>query len=138
MHRHNGTITRPDRAPRRMALAPIAMTLALLSCYGVLGLTVLLPLVGLRLALDPVAWSASIVLFTSLTVLSLLPGYRHHYSIVPGLCGLAGGGLILYALLVHYQALIELAGFVLLTLAVIHDSHLRRRGRANPISAQPD
>ncbi len=111
----------------RGAIGAAAMGLAVLSCYGVLALTLLLPLVGVRLVLDEAAWSGTIAVFTGLTVLAVLPGYRLHRGTLPGAGALAGGGLILYALLVDYRPEVELAGFLLLAAAVLHDGHLRRK-----------
>lgn len=108
----------------------ITMTLAVLACYGLLALTALLPLIGVRLALDEAAWAGSIVALAALTVFAVLPGFRRHRSPVPGLGALAGGGLILHALLIDYRMLVELAGFGLLTGAVLVDAFLRRRARA--------
>ncbi|WP_435102751.1 MerC family mercury resistance protein [Arhodomonas sp. AD133] len=111
----------------RGAIGAAAMGLAVLSCYGVLALTLLLPLVGARLVLDDAVWSGAITLFTVLTVLAVLPGYRMHRGMLPGVGALAGGGLILYALLVDYRLEVELAGFLLLAAAVLHDGRLRRK-----------
>lgn len=107
----------------------VTLALALAACYGLLALGALLPLVGMRLALDEAAWAAAIVALALLTVVAVLPGVRRHRSYAPGGAALAGGGLILYALLVDYHVLVELAGFVLLTGAVGADARLRRRAR---------
>lgn len=114
-----------------------SLALALLACYGLLALTALLPLVGVRLALDEGAWAATIVVLALLTVLAVLPGLRHHRSAVPAVAALAGGALILHALLVDYHVLVELTGFVLLAGAVSADVVLRRRWRtAGPVAAR--
>ena len=104
-----------------------ALVLALLSCYGLLALAALLPLLGTRLVLGEATWAGAIAALAVLTIAAVLPGTRRHGSVVPGLGALAGGGLILYALLVHYGVLVELAGFLLLSAAVFADVHLRRR-----------
>ncbi len=111
----------------RGIIGVIAAGLAVLACYGLLALTALLPLVGIRLVLDPTAWAAAIVVFTLLTLLAVIPGFRCHRSVLPGGAAIAGSGLVLYALLVAYGALIELAGFALLITAVSADALLRRR-----------
>lgn len=114
-----------------------SLALALLACYGLLALTALLPLVGVRLALDEGAWAATIVVLALLTVLAVLTGLRHHRSAVPAVAALAGGALILHALLVDYHVLVELTGFVLLAGAVSADVVLRRRWRtAGPVAAR--
>lgn len=105
----------------------VAAGLAVLACYGMLALTALLPLVGVRLVLDPTAWVAVIVVFTLFTMLAVLTRFRRHRSVLPGSAAIAGSGLILYALLVEYGALLELAGFALLITAVSTDVLVRHR-----------
>lgn len=117
------------RLRERGAFAVVAMTLAVLACYGVLALAALLPLLGMRLVLDESLWSGAIVVFTVLTVLAVLPGIHAHGAWMPMATACAGAGLILYALLVDYHAGIELAGFVVLAAAVGRDSLLHRRLR---------
>ena len=114
---------------RRGVLAVVAVTLAVLACYGVLALAALLPLLGMRLVLDASLWGGAIVAFTVLTVLAVLPGVRAHGAWTPVAAACAGAALILYALLVDYHAGVELAGFVMLAAAVVRDSLLRRRSR---------
>lgn len=111
----------------RGTVGVISVTLAVLACYGVLALTALLPLIGVRLVLDEAVWSGVIAALAAVTVLTVLPGFRCHRNAVPGATALVAGGLILYALLVDYQALVELTGFVLLIGAVVADAFLRRR-----------
>lgn len=113
----------------RGAVGTISMALTVLACYGVLALTLLLPLVGIRLSVDQAAWAGTIAAFAVLTVLAVLPGFRVHRSAAPGVGAVAGGGLILYALTVDYQFLVELTGFLLLAVSVLRDVQLRRRAR---------
>lgn len=112
---------------RRGALGIIAMILAVLTCYGLLALTALLSLLGVRLALDESLWGAAIVLFTVLTVVAVLPGIRAHGQRLPVMTAIAGAALIIYALLVDYHALVEFTGFVLLAAAAVRDAFLHRR-----------
>lgn len=114
----------------RGTFAVVAMALAVLACYGVLALAALLPLLGMRLVLDESLWGGAIVAFTVLTVVAVLPGIRVHGAWTPVAAACIGAGLILYALLVDYHALIELAGFVALAAAVVRDSLLHRRLRS--------
>lgn len=107
----------------------VAATLAVLACYGTLALVAVLPLVGVRLAVNDAVWSGTILLFTMLAVLAVVPGSRRHGSPVPGAGAITGAGLIVFALLVEYHALVELAGFVILTAAAFRDAFLRRRQR---------
>ncbi len=122
-----GFIDTANRLWSRGIVGVIAAGLAVLACYGLLALTALLPLVGIRLGLDQTAWVAVIVVFTLLTLLAVLAGFRRHRSVLPGSAAIAGSGLILYALLVDYGALLELAGFALLITAVSADVVLRHR-----------
>lgn len=108
----------------------ISVILAVLACYGVLALTALLPLIGIRLVIDEGAWAGVIAALAVVTVLAVLPGFRCHRNAAPGVAAVVGGGLILHALLVDYRALAELAGFVLLAGAVFTDAFLRRRAAA--------
>lgn len=130
-----GFIDTASRLWARGLVGAIAAGLAILACYGVLALTALLPLVGIRLVLDETVWVAAIAVFTLATVLAVIPGLRCHRSVLPGGAAIAGSGLILYALLVDYGVLIELAGFALLITAVSADALLRHRalrgGRRN-------
>jgi len=113
-----------------------ALILALLSCYGTLALVALLPLLGLGLALDDGLWAGTIALFVLLSLAALAAGLRHRVGLLPLLPGAAGGGLVLYALLVDYHALVELAGFVLLGAAVLWDLRRRRRQEARVLGLE--
>lgn len=106
-----------------------AMIMAAVACYGTLALAALLSLLGVSLALNDTLWSGAIALFTALAVLAILPGMRRHRSPAPVLGAAVGAGLIIHALYVHYSALIELGGFLVLAMAAIRDAHLRRRVR---------
>lgn len=111
----------------RGVVGVIAAGLAVLACYGLLALTALLPLIGVRLILDETLWTALIVVFTLLTLLAVIAGFRRYRSVFPAAAAIAGSGLILYALLVAYGVLVELAGFALLIIAVAADAYLRHR-----------
>lgn len=110
----------------RGTVGVISVILAVLACYGVLALTALLPLIGVRLVLDEGVWAGVIAALAVVTVLAVLPGFRRHRNAAPGVAAVAGGGVILHALLVDYRVLTELAGFVLLAGAVFTDAYLRR------------
>lgn len=110
--------------------AGIAATgMAILACYGTLALAALLPLVGLRLALDEGVWSGTILLFTLLALLAIVPGFNRHRSPVPALAAVAGAGLVAFALLVQYHVIVELSGFAMLAGAAWRDALLRRKQR---------
>lgn len=109
----------------------MAAGMAVFACYGVLALTALLPLVGIRLLLDETVWATAIVVFTLVTLCAVTPGFRCHRSVLPSGAAMAAVGLILYALLVDYRAIIELSGFVVLIAAVTADVYLRHRAIAS-------
>lgn len=123
------------RLGARGAVGVISVALAVLACYGLLGLSALLPLIGIRFVLDEAVWAGTIVGFALLTLLAVLPGFRHHRSVLPGLAALVGAGLIAHALLVDYRALIEFSGFVCLVGAVCVDVRLRRSARGRSIGS---
>lgn len=120
------------RLSRQGAVGAVTGTLALMSCYGVLALTVLLPLLGIRLVLDESLWAGTIVVFTVLTAAAVLPGIAAHGAWIPAVAAVGGAGLVVHALLVDYDPRTELAGFLLLAIAVIRDVYLHRRGRHRP------
>lgn len=124
------------RLSRQGAAGAIIGTLALLSCYGVLALTVLLPLLGIRVALDESLWAGTIVVLAVLTAAAVLPGIAAHGAWVPAVAAIGGAGLVVHALLVHYDARIELAGFLLLAVAVIRDVYLHRRARGTGLQRE--
>ncbi|MCG6658171.1 methyltransferase domain-containing protein [Halomonas campisalis] len=121
------------RLERRGLLGMAALALALVSCYGTLALVGLLPLLGIGLTLNEGAWAGTITLFVLLTLLTLAAGYRHHRHLGPTLLAAAGSGTVLYALFIDYQALVELAGFVLLAGAALWDLAQRRRQEARAL-----
>ncbi|TDR52319.1 MerC mercury resistance protein [Halomonas ventosae] len=115
---------------RRGLLGIAALGLALLSCYGTLGLVALLSLLGLGLALDEGAWALAIAGFVVLTLAALAAGLRRHRTPGPLLLATAGGGLIFHALFIAYHPLVELAGFLMLAIAALRDRRARRRQEA--------
>lgn len=107
-----------------------AVVMALVACYGTLALVALLGLLGLRLAVNEAAWSGAILVFVVLAVAAIVAGARRHRSLLLAAAAAAGGGLVAYALLVDYQLVVELAGFVALGWAAWRDAILQRRARA--------
>lgn len=121
--------------PRRWATAlwcrgfmgMAGLALALLACYGTLAGVGLLTVLGIRLALDETVWAGAIVAFTLLTVAVIVPGIRRHRACTPALLAILGGGAVIYAMLIDYRFVVELAGFLLLAGAAGWDFHLHRR-----------
>ncbi len=115
---------------RRGLLGVAALGLALLSCYGTLALVGLLPLLGIGLALDEGTWALTIAAFVLLTLAALAAGRRRHRALAPTLLAVTGSAAILQALFIDYHPLVELAGFVLLAVAVLRDRQARHRQEA--------
>lgn len=101
--------------------------MALLACYGTLAAVGLLSLYGVSVMLNETVWAGAIGLFTVVTVATTVVGVRLHGSRKPAVAGALGAGLVLYALFVDYDRLVELAGFLVLGGAVGWDLYLRRR-----------
>ncbi|SFN29508.1 MerC family mercury resistance protein [Marinobacter pelagius] len=110
-----------------------ALGLALVSCYGVVAMTGLLTLAGIRLALSPQAWSLVIATFTLLAWLTIAAGFLQHRSTLPGLLATLGGAIVCFALFVDYHVLTELAGFALLAAGAFVDLRYRRRLEARKL-----
>ncbi|MEX0731759.1 MAG: MerC family mercury resistance protein [Aquisalimonadaceae bacterium] len=115
---------------RRGFMGVASMAMAVLACYGTLAALGLLALLGMSLALDETIWAGAIAAFSVLTVLAIAPGVLQHRAFGPAALAVAGAGAILYAVLANYNALVELAGFILLGGSVWWDIRLRRREEA--------
>ena len=118
---------RAVRSLRRRGLAgSAALVLSMLACYGTLAATAALSLAGISVAIDPGAWSATILAFGLAAVIAIGAGMRKHGRFTPLGAALAGGALLAYAHLVEFGYVVELAGFALLGIAVFLDLHARR------------
>ena len=121
---------------RRGFMGALALGLAVLSCYGTLAAVTLLAVLGAGRTLDEGLWAGAIALFTVLAVAAIATGLRYHRGPGATAMALAGAGAIGYALFVDYSAVVELAGFVLLALAVWRDIVLRRRQEARVLGLE--
>ncbi|GGX85978.1 hypothetical protein GCM10007160_11480 [Litchfieldella qijiaojingensis] len=118
-------------AIHRRGLAGVAaLVMALLTCYGTLAVVAGLPLLGLGLRLSEGTWASAIALFVLLTLAAIAAGIRRHRAPGPTLIGMIATGILFYTLFVDYYALVELAGFLLLTAATGWDLYRRRRQEA--------
>lgn len=115
-----------------------ALAAAVFACYGVLVATGLLAMIGIPLSLAPGVWSGAIAFFSLLAALAAGAGALRHRSFLPGLLALAGAGLITTALFVHYHALTEFFGFLVLAAAVALDLYYRRRAQARQLGLAPE
>ena len=111
---------------RRGLWGILALGAAILACYGTLALIGLLSAMGAGLAINEGAWAGAITAFAALTVAAVAAGWRKHGSIRPLFPATVGFGLIAYTMFGEYSRAVELAGFVLLTIAVLWDYRLRR------------
>ncbi|WP_022727685.1 MerC family mercury resistance protein [Fodinicurvata sediminis] len=107
----------------------LAALVAFLSCYGTLGLVLVLSLPGISLAVNETLWAAAILSATAVAVLATAAGYPKHRSILPLILVCAGAVLIFYALLGSYHVLLEGLGFVLLIAGVAMDFANARKKR---------
>ncbi|NIC07296.1 MerC family mercury resistance protein [Billgrantia bachuensis] len=116
---------------RRGLLGMLAFLLALLSCYGTLAMVALLPLLGVHLVLDEGLWAGAITGFVLVTLVAVASGIRRYRAYLPTLLAAGGSALVLYALFIDYQVLVELTGFLLLLAGAAWDFVLRRRHEAS-------
>jgi len=114
---------------RSSRLAGIGTLLSLVTCYGTLGLISLLGALGIAIAVDNSIWAGTIVVFALLAVIGLALGLLRHKKPWPLLIGGLGAAIIAYAMYVQYDRLIEISGFVFLSLAALLDWRLKNTGR---------
>ena len=107
-------------------LAPLTTALSLVACYGTLAAIALLGALGVTIALNEAFWAGAIVLFAGLTFATLLIRRRKHGRHVPA--ALAGIGLLLitFTMLVSYDRIIELLGFIFLCAGTVIDWRIGR------------
>lgn len=107
-------------------LAPLATILSLLACYGTLVAIGLLGVLGVTIAVNETAWAGAIILFAGLTIVALLIRRRRHGRFTPIV--LAGIGFLLlgFTMLISYERIVELAGFVLLCAGTVLDWRIER------------
>lgn len=119
---------RVGRMIRRRGLAGLSsLFLALVACYGTLLIMGLLAVSGLGISLNETVWAGAILVFVVLAAAVIVAGRRRHRKTGPAIMGCAGAAVIGYALLIDYQFLIELTGFVLLATGAGWDLWCNRR-----------
>lgn len=107
-------------------LAGVATSLAIVACYGTILAIATLSSVGIVVTLHKGAWAGVISLLVLLALAGIWLGYRYHRRLGPIGFALAGAGLVLWAMLVHYNWLIEFVGLVVLAIATIVDWRLKK------------
>ena len=145
-HAYELRMCRPDEAPakilqwmrrldprrgirdiqRRGLWGTVSLALAALTCYGTLALVALMSALGVTLAVDLTLWAGGIVLFALIATAVVGLGFRKHRTWLPLGFAIAGSGLLIYSMYLHYEVLVEIAGFVLLAIATWLD-YTRRR-----------
>ena len=103
---------------------------SIVACYGTLAAIAVLGLLGFSLTLNESIWAGAIILFALISVLGLLFSFRRHHNCSPLLFGALGTGFIAYAMTIDYHLIIEIFGFVLLSVAVLWDWKIQRLSRA--------
>ncbi|QFS86230.1 MULTISPECIES: MerC family mercury resistance protein [unclassified Marinobacter] len=111
----------------------LALSMALVTCYGILAISVLLTLLGVQLSLSLQVWSFAIAVFTVITALIIGSGFIRHRKPSPGLLATLGTALVLFALYISYHAATELLGFALLAGAAGLDLNFKRKLEARKL-----
>ncbi len=115
---------------RRGWAGAAALVLSVLACYGTLGVTMVLPLAGVTLAVDPAAWSGAILAFAALAVAALAVAVRAHGVYAQLAIGVTGAAVLAYAHLVEFAFALEAVGFLLLGAGVALDLRMRHRAES--------
>lgn len=106
---------------RRPRLPAISTLLSFLACYGTLIIVAALGAMGIVVAINETIWATAIVVFAGLAVFGLFVSYRSHRSPLPMIIALIGLIVTVYTMYFQYNRILELGGFVLLTIAVTLD-----------------
>jgi len=93
--------------------------LSILTCYGTLVLVALLGLIGIQLNIHEGIWAALIVFLAWAAAGAVLLEFRRLRFWTPLLMAIIGALLISLVMLVSYNRMIEISGFVLILIAVI-------------------
>ncbi|ACL72797.1 Methyltransferase type 11 [Thioalkalivibrio sulfidiphilus HL-EbGr7] len=121
---------------RRGFFGLVSLAAAVIVCYGTLAALALLGVLGFGFALDEGLWAGAIALFAVLAAAAITAGARRHRSPGPPILAATGAGVILYALFVDYSLIVELIGFILLSVSALRDLQLRRRVQARVLGLQ--
>jgi len=114
----------PDNSEATPSLGWLAGTgviLSLVACYGTLATVGLLSLLGVTLVINSTVWASAISLFALLAVVGVLVSYRRHHMVAPPVIAIIGAALIIWAMFVSFNRVIELTGFAGLLVAAIWD-----------------
>ena len=106
-------------------IAGVGTLLSVAACYGTLALISVLGTLGIAIAVDNSLWTGAIVAFAVLAVIGLGLGLLRHGKSWPVLIGGLGAAIVVYAMYVQYDRMVEISGFVLLSLAALGDWRLK-------------
>lgn len=104
----------------------VALSMALLACYGTLALVGVLSMLGAGMALNNGVWAAAILLCALLATVVIGIGIKKHRSKTPLAIAIFATGLLTYTMLVDYRLLLEIVAFAGLGIATWLDYHKRR------------
>jgi len=110
-------------------LAGAGTILAILACYGTLAVVSGLSLLGISLDVHEGAWAVTISLFAVLALVGIGVSYHHHRVIGPLIAGTVGTALVLWAMAVAYDRVVEFTGFAGLIAAALWDWRIKRNTR---------
>ncbi|NQU62179.1 MAG: MerC domain-containing protein [Rhodospirillales bacterium] len=108
-------------------LAGAGTLLAVLACYGTLAVVGGLSLLGISLVIHEGAWAAAISLFAIIALAGIGLGYRRHRVVGPLASGAIGTALVLWAMVVSYDRIVEVVGFIALVTGAAWDWRVKRR-----------
>lgn len=120
----------PRRAVRALArrglMGSLALALSMFACYGTLAATMLLPLAGITLTVNPALWAGTIVALAAVALVSVATGPGRRAGCAALGLALAGFGMLAYVQFFDYSFGLELLAFALLAGGVALDFRCRR------------
>jgi arsenite methyltransferase len=105
----------------------VAAAASLLGCYGTLALVGLLAMLGITVSVNEALWAAAIAGAALIAAVATGFNARRHRQPWPLMVAGIGAGLVVYAMFVAYDPLVEAAGFGFLIGAVALDLYMLYR-----------
>ena len=119
-----------EPAPRASRLAPLALAaslLAVVSCYGTLGIVALLSVVGVTVHPNEGLMARILTIVLAVALLGMLHSRRGHRDMRPFLLGVASAALLIWVFHGRDSRPLEAMGFLGLVSASIWDFRARHR-----------
>lgn len=110
-------------------LAPAAVIMSLITCYGTLAAIGLLGALGVTVALNETVWAGAIIFFSWLTVLLLWSRWRRHGATLPIVLAAIGATVLTFTMTIIYARRIEIIGFAFLCAGTYLDWRAGRHKR---------